>query len=314
MSLVPQTTFEGPSLEFDFPAMQIGVAEYAEGPTGCTVFLFAERASTSIDIRGGGAGTLGDYERNHAICFAGGSLAGLEALSGVTAALWEQRGRPIGQYAVGCGAIINDYRRRNNAIYPDYALGRAAVLAARSGYFPLGARGVGRLANCGGLFGIERGEPSGQGAAFRQLGPTKLAVFTVVNAFGVVLDRAGQVVRGNRDPESGIRRHPLEEIAQRQEQDEPITSPFGNTTLTLVVTNQRLSPPALRHLGRQVHTALGRAIFPFHTIQDGDVLYAVTTNEVENDRLGGIALGMIASEVAWDAVLASAPVPISSHI
>jgi 6-aminohexanoate-oligomer endohydrolase len=306
MQLVPQTLFQGPSLEFDFPTMQVGVAEYSEGPTGCTIFLFPDRAATSIDIRGGGAGTIGDYERNHAICFAGGSLAGLEVVSGVTAALWEQRGRPIGQYAVGCGAIINDYRRRENAVYPDYALGYAAVHAARTGHFPLGARGVGRLANCGGLFGIERGEPSGQGAAFRQVGPTKIAVFTVVNAFGVVLDRRGQVVRGNRDPQTGIRRHPLEEMEERLVQDEPITSPFGNTTLTLVVTNQCLSPFALRHLGRQVHSAMGRAIYPFHTVQDGDVLYAVTTNEVENKAFGGVALGILASELAWDAVLISA--------
>jgi L-aminopeptidase/D-esterase-like protein len=308
MPLVPQTTFRGPALEFDFPAMQVGVAEYAEGPTGCTVFLFSERVVTSIDRRGGGAGTVGDYERNHTICFAGGSLAGLEVVSGVTATLWEQRGCPIGQYAVGCGAIINDFRRRENSIYPDYALGRAAVQAAQTGYFLLGARGAGRLANCGGLLGIERSEPSGQGAAFRQVGPTKIAVFTVVNAFGVILDRNGQVVRGNFDPRTGLRRHPLDEIEERLERSEPITSPFGNTTLTLVVTNQQLSPFALRHLGRQVHTAMGRAIYPFHTAQDGDVLYAVTTNEVENSALGGIALGILASELAWDAVLASAPV------
>ena len=307
MSSIPQTTFEGPTLTFDFPALQIGMAEYAEGPTGCTVFLFAERALTSMDVRGGGAGTLGEYERTHAICFAGGSLAGLEVVSGVTAALWEQRGRPIGEYAVGCGAIINDYRRRNNSIYPDYALGQAAVQVARTGIFPLGARGAGRLANCGGLFGVERGEPSGQGGAFRQVGATKLAVFTVVNAFGVIVDRSGAVVRGNRDPQTGQRQHPVHAMHSYLECDEPIPSPFGNTTLTLVVTNQRLTPVALRHLGRQVHTAMGRAIYPFHTLQDGDVLYAVTTNEVENPAVGGIALGMLASELAWDAVLASAP-------
>ncbi|WP_165423063.1 P1 family peptidase [Ktedonosporobacter rubrisoli] len=307
MQFIPQTLFQGPALEFDFPALQIGLAEYAEGPTGCTIFLFAERATTSVDIRGGGAGTINDHERNHAICFAGGSLAGLEVVSGVTAALWEQWGRPIGQYALVSGAIINDFRRRANSIYPDYTLGQAAVKAARTGYFPLGTRGAGRLAHCGGIFGTEKDEPSGQGGAFRQIGPTKLAVFTVVNAFGVILDRQGQVVRGNRDPQTGKRRHPLEEMEERLEQDRPIASPSGNTTLTLVVTNQQLSPVALRHLGRQVHTALGRAIYPFHTVQDGDVLYSVTTNAVENSTLNGVTLGMLASELAWDAVLASAP-------
>lgn len=38
--LTPRTSFDGPYLEFDFPSLQIGVAEYDEGPTGATVFYF----------------------------------------------------------------------------------------------------------------------------------------------------------------------------------------------------------------------------------------------------------------------------------
>jgi L-aminopeptidase/D-esterase-like protein len=307
--MVPQIRFDGPALEFDFPAMQIGVAEYADGPTGCTVFTFPDAALTAIDVRGGGAGTVGDYERTHAICFAGGSLPGLEVVSGVTAALYERRSSSRSNFAVGCGAIINDYRRRDNAIYPDHALGRAAAQTAQTGYFPLGARGAGRLAQCGGIFGVERSESSGQGGAFRQVGPTKVGVFTVVNALGVIVDRQGRVIRGNRDPESGMRQHPLEELDEHLARGESIPSPFGNTTLTLLVTNQQLSLRALRHLGRQVHASMGRAIYPFHTVQDGDVLYAATTNEVENPTLGGIALGLVASELAWDAILASGSTP-----
>ena len=39
-SLAPVTVFEGPQLAFGFPALRVGVAEYEEGPTGCTVFWF----------------------------------------------------------------------------------------------------------------------------------------------------------------------------------------------------------------------------------------------------------------------------------
>ena len=39
----------------------------------------------------------------------------------------------------------------------------------------------------------------------------------------------------------------------------------------------------------------------------GNTFFAVTTNEIENDDLPLDELGMIASEVAWDAVLASVP-------
>ena len=45
--LSPLTEFEGPSLEFAFPGLEIGVAEYDEGPTGCTVFHFPAGAASS---------------------------------------------------------------------------------------------------------------------------------------------------------------------------------------------------------------------------------------------------------------------------
>ena len=47
---------------------------------------------------------------------------------------------------------------------------------------------------------------------------------------------------------------------------------------------------------------------PFATSRDGDLLYAVTTDEVDNPSLDPADLSVIASEVAWDAILASVPV------
>lgn len=38
--LTPRTEFEGPRLTFEFPGLEIGIAEYEAGPTGCTVFHF----------------------------------------------------------------------------------------------------------------------------------------------------------------------------------------------------------------------------------------------------------------------------------
>src|SRR5256714_2394385 len=90
--LVPRTSFDGPELRFDFPGLEIGVAEYDEGPTGCTVFHFPNGAACSTDVRGGSPGTTGaGYELVHAICLAGGSLYGLEAAAGVAAELLARR-------------------------------------------------------------------------------------------------------------------------------------------------------------------------------------------------------------------------------
>ena len=170
---------------------------------------------------------------------------------------------------------------------------------------PRRARGAGRSATVGKTFGLGELEPGGQGAAFRKLGPTRVAVFTVVNAVGAVLDRNGQVVRGHLDTATGARRALVEGVEERVSAGRPVHQTPGNTTLTVVVTNQTLDRRVLQQLGRQVHASLARAIQPFHALVDGDVLYAVSTGAVENPSLDSVGLGVVASELAWDAVLSA---------
>lgn len=308
--LVPRTSFDGPELRFDFPGLEIGVAEYDEGPTGCTVFSFPNGAASSIDVRGGSPGVSGaGYEIVHAICLAGGSLYGLEATAGVAAEQLARREYRTGwmDIPIVVGAIIFDWGPRDNAVYPDKELGRAALRAARAGVFPLGSRGAGRSATAGKLFAYEEREPAGQGGAFREVGGTKVAVFTVVNAVGAIVDREGNVVCGHFDPASGLRRELVPGVEERLGSGRPVRTPPGNTTLTVVATNLRLEPRELRTLGRQVHASMARAIQPFHALEDGDVLFAVSTGDVETDPLlDTTGLGVVASELAWDAVLAAA--------
>ena len=308
--LTPVTTFDGPALTFDFPAFQIGVAEYAEGPTGCTVFYFPAGATAAVDIRGGAPGTFmtDDIVFRQAFCFAGGSLYGLEASAGVAAELFAMRGYSTAfqDIALVSGAIVYDFGPRSNAIYPDKQLGRAALRAAREGVFPLGRRGAGISASVGKGFDFIQGEMAGQGGAFRRVGPTKLAVFTVVNATGAIVDREGRLVRGNLDRKTGARTHIVDQVeAKIAARTAPGDAAPGNTTLTMVVTNQRLAPQLLTQLARQVHSSMSRAIQPFHGPSDGDVLFAATTNEIDDPALPEGPLSVLASELAWDAVLAS---------
>ena len=314
----PRTTFDGAALEFDFPGLQVGAAEYEEGPTGATVFYFPEGVMAAVDVRGGAPGTIATdfltlgYESSFvdAISFAGGSSYGLAAAAGVAAEirnLHEEESGHWAEIATVPGAIIFDLGdRRFNTITPDEALGAAALRVARPGWFPLGARGAGRFATQGKYFA----EPlrSGQGGAVRQVGPTKVAVFTVVNALGYVVNREGEVVRCSNDPTvndcGSITEHLERALAEKTQISRAST---GNTTLTLVATNQKLDFWALQRLAIQVHTSMARAIQPFHTQRDGDVLFAVTTGEVENPDLEPVDLGVIAAELAWDAVLSSVP-------
>jgi len=309
--LTPRTNFDGRELSFDFPGLEVGCAEYDEGPTGCTVLHFTDGpVACSTDVRGGSPATSGaGVGLVDAICLAGGSLFGLEAAAGVAAELLAQRDYRTDwqQIPLVSGAIIFDWGGRDNAVYPDKELGRAALRSARCGFFPLGARGAGRSATAGKLFGWELREAAGQGAAFREVGETKIAVFTVVNAIGAIVDREGTVVLGHRDPEKVARLALAGEVDARLSGGRPLRPPPGNTTLTVVVTNLHLDGRDLQTLGRQVHASMARAIQPFHALEDGDVLFAISTGAIESDPLlDTTALGVVASEVAWDAVLSVA--------
>jgi len=286
---IPRTEFPAKRvLEFDFPGLEIGVAEYEEGPTGCTIFHLPKLASLAIDVRGGSPGVNGQHlDAINAICFAGGSLYGLEASTGVAAELFKARGYSTKwmDIALVSGAIIFDYGTRPNAIYPDKELGRAAVRAMRPGRFPLGARGAGRSATASHGVGAEL---AGQGGAYRESGPTRILAFVVVNAYGCIVDRTGKIVRGK--PTGPV----------------PGRVPRGaNTTLSLVLTNQKLDHLQLQSIGRQVHASMARGIQPFHARWDGDVNYMVSTQDVANPDLDEVTLGELASDAMWDAILQS---------
>jgi L-aminopeptidase/D-esterase-like protein len=302
------TEITGPVLEFEFPSVKIGIAQYEQGPTGCTVFHFPNEAVAGVDIRGGSPSTFTTDNHNltagerrlDAVCFTGGSVHGLEAVTGVTQELLKINNYSTNWMPKVVGATIYDYVNRDNAIYPDKALGSAAFLSARANVFPLGQQGAGRSAIVG--KGYLDFETSGQGAAFMEVGVTKIAVFTIVNSMGCIIGRNGQVVRGFYDKESG-QRVPIQTFLQNKLNKLSPNQSDKNTTLTLVVTNQKLPAVSLRQLSKQIHTSMARAIYPFHTIFDGDALFMVSTNEIENTALDPNHLGLYASELAWDAAL-----------
>jgi L-aminopeptidase/D-esterase-like protein len=313
----------GPTLQFDWPAVQVGVATYEAGPTGVTVIRFPKRAVAAVDVRGGAPGTLMTdtlrlgYGRAFvdAVVLSAGSAYGLEAVAGVTTALKDDgvRSGSWTDIAGVTGAIVYDFLgHRLNEIYPDKRLGQAALRAAKPSVFPLGAQGAGRAVMQGWFFGC--GAHSGQGAAFRQVGDTKIAAFVVVNAFGSVTDRDGKLVNCHRGANWGALTRTAELLAHVPESRDRNWSPPSdgsssqrNTTISVIVTNRKIGWFALQRLAVQVHTSMARAIQPFSTFDDGDTLFAVSTDEVGGDKPALIDLDTIAAETMWDAILASVP-------
>ena len=325
---IPHVSFDGAALEFDFPEVRIGVAEYEEGPTGTTVLYFPQRVKAAVDVRGGGPGTVDTdvlrlaYDESfvNAIVLSGGSSYGLSAVTGVANAIRDAMTDPGSpqNVAVVPGAIVFDLGdRRFNTITPDDELGRAAFKSLRTGWCPLGARGAGRFVETGAFFGPQ--QHSGQGAAFRQSGETKVLVVTVINADGLIVDRAGQVVRcadsvnGKCSSIADMFSAHLRSLANKKQADAHTPAHQGltsNTTITAVVTNRALPFWALQRLAVEVHTSMARGIQPYSMSDDGDVLFAATTaqakpSDISDEELS--ELGVLASETAWDAILASVP-------
>jgi 6-aminohexanoate-oligomer endohydrolase len=320
-NLVLNTALNGPTLKFDWPAIEIGIGSYEEGPTGVTIIRFPKRASVAVDVRGGSPGTVNTdglrlgygFPFTDAIVFAGGSGYGEEAVTAVMTGLKDST--RSGQVAVTSGAVINDFGpRRLNDIYPDKRLAQAALQDVRAGVFPLGAQGAGRMAMQGGYFGCDA--HAGQGAAFRQIGNVKIAAFTVVNSSGALTDRGGRLVSCNKAKS-------WETLTRTADLLQNLPASIGtdwkfaaadtdggltkNTVLSLIVTNQKLDYASLQRLAVQVHTSMARGIQPFQTQFNGDTLFAASTQEVENRDLSPTNLTTVAGEVMWDALLASVP-------
>ena len=269
--------------------VRVGVAVDEDGPTGCTAIVFDRGAAAAVDVRGGSPGIVGEtYGFLSALVFAGGSLLGLAAAAGAADAIHESRGRGTGWFDIPTvgGAILNDYVEGRSWRYPDMAMGAAAVGSAVAGTVPIGRVGAGRSATCGKL--PPPGVESGQGAAAWTDGRTSILVISVVNAVGSIIGRDGRARLG---PD------PTERLVAAEAQ-----ASGGNTTLTAVITDAPLNAHALGQLARQVHTSMGRAIQPFQTSTDGDVLWALTTGASEA-KVSGDVVAWRASDVAWDAVL-----------
>jgi L-aminopeptidase/D-esterase-like protein len=50
---------------------------------------------------------------------------------------------------------------------------------------------------------------------------------------------------------------------------------------------------------------MARTFQPAHAPDDGDVVFTVSTTGIPGDDVNSTALGVVASELAWDAVLSS---------
>tara|TARA_R110000868_G_scaffold99515_5_gene273797 strand:+ start:4724 stop:5641 length:918 start_codon:yes stop_codon:yes gene_type:complete len=296
-------------LTTNFENLEVGVATNPAGPTGTTVIHFPKGAIGAMDSRGGAVavreGSSVDETNTwgwlDAIALSGGSTFGLEAADGVAAEILKLRGGKVKFDTIPAvpAAIVYDFTGRDTSVYPDRELGAKAFQARVKNKVPYGRVGGGTHVSVGKWFDELKPEKSGQGAAYFEKNGIKVLVITVVNAVGNVLDEKGDIIKGSLDEKTGERINILERVKEKIEST-PIK---GNTTITAVITNVKFDRLALKRLAIMAHTSMAKVIDPFHTPWDGDVLFAVSTREMEKPEKFDVAnLGVIASDLLRTAV------------
>jgi L-aminopeptidase/D-esterase-like protein len=332
MSEIAAPGCPGPrNLITDVPGLKVGQAHDMAVRSGVTVILPDARAVCACDVRGGGPGTRETdalapenlVDEVDAVVLSGGSVYGLAAADGVTAALGAQRrgfvvsaDPAVPPSPVVPGAILFDLANGGDKAWgeaPPYAeLGRRALAAAAQD-FELGTAGAG----CGAMAGALKG---GVGST----SVTTADGFTVgalvaVNAWGSVVAPGGRAFwagpfeldgefggLGGQGLAAGPEAYGLAKAA-----DAP-----RNTTLACVAVDAVLTPAQALRVAIMAQDGLARAIRPIHAPFDGDVVFALATQRrplpepqaYTLARLGALAADCLARAVAR-AVHAATPWP-----
>jgi len=315
---IPSGTAPGSQAPFDdrglttVPGITVGHHTLTERPTGCTVVLTGPGAVGGVDVRGSAPGTretdllnpLNLVDEVHAIVLAGGSAFGLDAASGVMRYLDERKtGFPTtyGVVPIVPAAILFDLGIGDARVRPTADCGYAAARAATDGPVQQGSVGAGAGATVGKLLGMTRAMKGGVGSAAITL-PDGLivAALVAVNAFGDIVDPAtGRVVAGVRTVDG----RGLADARVLIRTGGPQKNPIGeNTTIGVVATNARLTKAQATKVAQMAHDGLARAIWPVHSMADGDTLFAVATGRLTQSADVNI-VGALAADVVAEAVL-----------
>jgi L-aminopeptidase/D-esterase-like protein len=277
----------------DVAGLMVGNADDAGLKSGVTVVSCDKPAVAAVQVLGGAPGTRetdllephNSVETVNAIVLSGGSAFGLDAASGVQAALrekgigFEVRGMRI---PIVPAAIIFDLQNGGDKAwgrYPPYReLGYAAVQAA-SADFAIGTAGAGTGALASGLKG-------GLGSASTMLpGGVTVGALVVANPTGSVTVgqsrhfwaapwEIGDEFGGLGFPS------PLPENARDVRlkfRDKPHAG--ENTTIAVIATDAVMSKAAAKRLAISAHDGFARAIWPAHTPVDGDLVFALATGK-----------------------------------
>lgn len=277
----------------DVPGLRVGNAQDETLKSGTTVLLGDSPMTASYSVMGGAPGTretdLLEADKSvakvDALVLSGGSTFGLDAASGVVSGLREQgRGFPLMHLRIPLvpAAILFDLLNGGNKDWvenPYPALGRKALENVTPD-FEIGSVGAGTGALTGMLKGglgsaslvLDSGITVGALIAANPVGNVTTpgerhfwaAPFEIDDEFGGL----------GPDPRGGLGRSFESRKAAAFAQQ-------ANTAIGIIATNADMDKAQAKRVATVAHDGLARAIVPSHLPSDGDLIFAVSTNERE---------------------------------
>lgn len=292
----------------DVRGIEVGHFTDTRRPTGCSVVIARTGAVGGVDVRGAAPGTretdLLDpanlVNTVHAVLLSGGSAFGLDAAGGVMRWLDEQGvGLDVGVARVPIvpGAVLFDLNVGDSRIRPDAAAGYAACQAAASSAPAQGSVGAGTGACVGKMFGMKYAMKGGIGSASVCVGGVTVGALIAVNALGDVVDAgSGTLLAGARTEDGRALRDTHRTLLAGEP---PLSMLAGaNTTIGVIATDATLTKAQAQRLAGAGHDGLARAIYPVHTLSDGDTLFALGTDQVAHSPGFNVLAVMAAEAVA----------------
>jgi L-aminopeptidase/D-esterase-like protein len=316
------------NLVTDVQGVAVGHATDDRVRSGVTVLSCAAAWPAAVDVRGGGPGTRETdvlapenlIGRAHAVVLAGGSVFGLGAADGVTAAL---SARGIGLHLkpgspaipIVPAAVLHDLSNDGEKAWgldPPYrALGIRALQAAGPD-FSLGSVGAGR----GAMAGLTKG---GIGSASLDLGlGVMVGALVALNSIGSALMPDGRTYwawafelnnefGGAKPPNTAM------DLSDPAPDDSRLLAlgrlqPGANTTLGVVACSADLTAVECKRVAMMAQDGIARAVRPAHTPFDGDTVFAVASGtaalnggqqrEAQIGRIGSAAADCMARAIA----------------
>ena len=307
----------------DVAGLRVGNAQDDALKSGTTV-LTAEAAFTaSVHVMGGAPGTREtdllapdkSVAAVDALVLSGGSAYGLDACSGAVDGLRAlSRGFRVGKALIPLvpGAILFDLLNGGDKDWienPYRALGRAAFDAAADS-FALGSVGAGT----GALTAMVKG---GLGSASLVLPDgTTVGALVAANPVGAVTtpgDRHFFAAPFEIGTEfGGLGPDPAAGLGTRLESRKmQAMSPRENTTIAIVATDATLTKAECQRVAVAAHDGIGRATVPAHMPQDGDLVFALSTDARPAGNVGliGHAAALCLSRAIARAAFEATPAP-----